>query len=1060
MVAKVSRGRGALALSVSLFAIAMANPAFGQTTPTPSLPSDTQAPGKNNAGEEPQEIVVTGSRIAQRGYDTVQPVLVLDSKQIEARGFTTLGQALSEQPAFGIADSSPVGGQSSLGPGQSFVNFFGLGSQRTLTLVNGRRFVGSNTAAIFGPTGSGGDQVDLNVIPTKLIDRVETVAVGGAPIYGSDAIAGTINVILKKNYQGVDLDAQYGISDRADAPEYRLRLLAGQNFAGGRGNITFAGEYNEAKGLLYTDRDLAGQGRYYDDPLDSNYPFKQQFYPDRRIPSTSEGGTPLVGSVMSQILGANVLLSPALQQAFFGGPFSEGVSGGVPYQALKFDQNGNLEPINFGTSTSVVNSSGGNGYSLTNLSNLLTNTKRYSAIMTGSFAFNDHLRLSAEGWYSHSEGTNLRDQPEYNGGLFGNPGDPSGQVVLSVNNPYLTPTARTAIINEINSNPLSDQNAFGVNQDYFFLDRANTDLTTGRVQGKVDIFRAVVALEGDFNVFGDKNWKWELAGNYGRSETKSEIPTINTQNFLNATGAITTANPNGIPCLAGLPSSGGPTITSTCAGLNLFGYGASSQAARNYVTMIATPDSVNEQKDFTASLTGALFKLPGGDFSFALGYEHREEHEKFDPSAAYLGAPDTDPTVDSNGDGNPTNDVTAYGQTVPFAPIDAGYHTNEVYGELQADLIGPEQHIPLVRTLELQGAVRYVNNSVNGGAVTYTGGGRWSPVNGLTVRGNFTHSIRSPSITENQNPAQSYFGFAVDPCDAKNVTSGPNPAARQKNCTAALTAAGLTPAQIADFGSLSNDRSFLQGVAGDASLKNEAANSFTVGGVIQPRFVRGLTVSADYVNIAVKNVITSQSSDDVLSACYDSASYPNNPFCARQVRDNTGQVSYLVTGYVNADQLHYRGIVAQGEYRTATGFLGANSSVGFGVSYQHLFELSSTTAGTKTKTAGNAGYSVDKGTLSVTYDNSGFEYFLQLAYLGPAAIDVNAAPDYYPQNHYNKVVFTNMAISYAVNKQFQFRLNVDNVFDTKPPFPSSGTSDVYFRGALGRYYHVGAAVHF
>ena len=299
--------------------------------------------------DESGDIIVTGSRIARRATDTVEPVLVLDSKAIDARGFSTLGQALSEQPAFGIADSSPVGAQSSFGPGQSFVNFFGLGSQRTLTLVNGRRFVGSNTSTIFGPTGSGGSQVDLNLIPTKLIDRVETIAVGGAPIYGSDAIAGTINVILKKSYQGIDLDAQYGISERGDAPDYRVRALAGMNFAGGRGNVTVAGEYNETKGLLYNDRSLPALGRYYDTRTTAGYPYTRELYTNRRLPSISENGIPLVGRIGYDFLGINIILPPRYQalygpytSAYLGAPpgtpFNIGVTGGIsPTTALRFD---------------------------------------------------------------------------------------------------------------------------------------------------------------------------------------------------------------------------------------------------------------------------------------------------------------------------------------------------------------------------------------------------------------------------------------------------------------------------------------------------------------------------------------------------------------------------------------------------------------------------------------------------------------------------------------------------------------------------------------------------
>ncbi|WP_404369999.1 TonB-dependent receptor domain-containing protein [Sphingomonas sp. MMS24-J45] len=1050
-----------LALSASAASLSIASAAFAQTAPAPTTP-----PAAASEPSEDNEIVVTGSRIARNGTDSVAPVLVLDGKAIELRGFSTLGQALSEQPAFGIADSSPVGGQSSFGPGQSFVNFFGLGSQRTLTIVNGRRFVGSNTSTIFGPTGSGGSQVDLNLIPTKLIDRVETVAVGGAPIYGSDAIAGTINVILKKDYKGLDLDAQYGISDRGDAPDYRFRILAGTNFADGRGNITFAGEYNESTGLLATDRELTGLGRYYDPRTTAGYPYTRELYTNRTLPGISESGIPLVGRIGSDFLGLNAILAPRYQTAYgnaylpllplygfnavpAGTPFNLGVTGGIsPTSALRFDNFGNLIPTDFGKSTSVTNSSGGNGYSLVNLSNLLTNTKRYSGILEGNYQITDGIHAFFEAWYTHSEGTNLRDQPEYNSGLFGSPGDLSsaGAYQISLNNPFLSAAARASIQQSILTNPLSDQNqGYVAAQNYFYLDRANTDLVTGRVKGKVDTYRAVVGLDGTFSVFADKPWKWEVSANYGRSETSSVQPVLNTQNLANAVDAVGSSAATAT-CRAGVVSSNAPTISNVCAPLNLFGSGVASQAARDYVTMLATPKSRNEQYDFVASLSGELFKLPGGKLSFAAGYEHRDEHSRFDPSAAFAGYFDT-----------ATQTQVGYGQSVPIAGINAGYNTDEVFGELEGDLIGPDNNIPLIRTLNFQLAGRYVNNSFNGDAFTWTAGGRWQPVKDFTFRGNFTHSIRSPSITEFANPAQSFFDFADDPCDPTLITQGPNPSVRARNCQAAFSALGVN---LATYTSLSADRSFRQATAGDSTLRNETADSVSIGGIFQPTFIPRLTISADYIDIRVKGVITSFGANDTLNACYDSASYPSNVYCGRIRRDASGQLSYIVQGYLNADQLRYRGIVGQGQYNVPTPFLGATSTLSLGVSYQHLFELSSTSGGTKTRTEGTAGYSKDKGVVTLSYTNGGAQFFAQASYLGPAKVDNYYAADY-QINHYNAVVFTNLGVTYELpNSSFAIRLNVDNVFDQAPPFPSTGASDVYFRGAMGRYYRVGVTTHF
>jgi iron complex outermembrane receptor protein len=164
------------------------------------------------------EVVVTGSRIKRAGFETLQPAMVVGADAIADRAIVNVADALKDVPAFGVPGGSPVGGQSALAVGQNFVNFFGLGSQRTLTLVDGRRFVPANTPAV-GTGISPGLQVDLNTIPAALIDRVETIAVGGAPVYGADAIAGTVNIIRKRNFEGFDAllhasDTEHGGGER------------------------------------------------------------------------------------------------------------------------------------------------------------------------------------------------------------------------------------------------------------------------------------------------------------------------------------------------------------------------------------------------------------------------------------------------------------------------------------------------------------------------------------------------------------------------------------------------------------------------------------------------------------------------------------------------------------------------------------------------------------------------------------------------------------------------------------------------------------------------------
>src|ERR1700733_853017 len=219
-VARYRVWRGVPALP-ALLALGMS--AQAQVTPKAAATEDSSL----------QEIIVTGSRIARPEFDNLEPTATVDSKTFDQRGYLDVGQALSELPAFGTQPSSSANTQTGFGIAQSFVDLYGLGSQRTLTLVNGRRFVSSSTASLANANansvvGGNGSQVDLNVIPTKLIDHVDTLSVGGAPIYGADAIAGVVNIILKKDYQGLDVDAQVGATGQGDAWNYRTRILAAE----------------------------------------------------------------------------------------------------------------------------------------------------------------------------------------------------------------------------------------------------------------------------------------------------------------------------------------------------------------------------------------------------------------------------------------------------------------------------------------------------------------------------------------------------------------------------------------------------------------------------------------------------------------------------------------------------------------------------------------------------------------------------------------------------------------------------------------------------------------
>ena len=1028
---------------------------------------DNALPEAGGTGEG--TIVVTGSRIQRPNFETLQPAVVINSAQIEARGFETLGQALNEQPSFGIPGASPVGaGQAgSFGSGQNFVNFLGLGSQRTLVLVNGRRFIGSNTASIFGPTAAG-LQVDLNSINTKLVERVETIAIGGAPIYGSDAIAGTINVILKRDYEGFEIDAQYGLAEEGDAPNWRLRGIWGTSFADGRGNVTISGEYNEGAGLVYNDRPLTRLGRFYGDCPEGSQ-FNQCLFDNRRIPAISESGIPTVGS---EFIGLNFPVSPEqMEFLIFGDPsLAFGVLDPSGNQ-VQFSPGGQFIPIDFGDPVGCIpcgdfniDFSGGNGFNIFNVLQLLTDTKRYNANILTQYNISDNVRLFAEGWYAYSKGTNLRNQPVYNSGLFDAAGTPDGPIIIDINNPFLTESQRELIQSNIDNNPLSDQNilcTLGIvcnylDQDFFYLTRANTDIITGRASTETDLFRGVLGVDGNVGLFG-REWTWEVVGNYGRSKTKGREPVLVQQNFENAVDAVLDENGN-IICRPGWENAPIETLSSTCAPLNLFGSGQMSQAALDYITTIADPTGINKQWVGTASMTGPVTSLPGGDLSVAFGVEARKESTDFDPGEFFFGFFDEE------------GERQQFGRSIPINPVEGSYHTKEAFAEIRAPIFGPSNNIPGMHSLELHGAARYVDHSSAGGDWTYTAEGRWAPIRDVAFRGNFTHAIRAPAITELFNPSSQFFGFAVDPCDADNLNSGPDPATRQANCAAA----GLPP----DFQSLSSQRSFHQAIAGNPDLANEQSDAWSVGVVLNPRFIPGLSISADYVDIKLEDAISSFSGTGVVTGCYDAPDFPDNQFCDRVERDESGQLSFIETSYFNAAEFHYQGILAALDYQRRTPFLGANSRIGINLTYQYLKTLEQrATAGAAPATLdGSLGYPHHSAVLNVNYRNGPFGWFSSFNYTGKVDQENDVEPDFREFNRLDDVVFVNTGISFdidnsgpglpllgkTVGKGMTFRFIVDNLFDTKPPFPVPAFGGVvtYFPGILGRYYRVGASIRF
>jgi Outer membrane cobalamin receptor protein len=969
----------------------------GVLTPGIAFAQETDTSAADDVAEA-DAIIVTGSRIKRSSVDTLEPTIILGSEAIENRGFTNAGDALRTIPAFGPPAGSGVGAQTgSFGSGQTFIDFFGLGSQRTLTLVNSRRFVSSNTTSIFGPVAAG-SQVDFNTLPTLAIDRIETVAVGGAPIYGSDAIAGTVNILLQQKYQGIKLDAQTGIADEGDAASYRLGILAGTSFGGGRGNVVGSFEWNRQDGLLYTDRKRTAAGLFYAAP-NTDSPFSQVLISDRRIPILSQYGAPTTEDIVPG----------------FGADIFDAAG-----NTLVFDVNGNLTPLDFGDRHGVTNSAGGNGLSLVPLTNLLSPTERYLGYVHADYEVTDNIRAVVDFNYARSKGTELRSQPVYNTWLFDDAGAPDGNLIIPLSNPFLSDAARQTIAAQLPAG-----------QDFFYLGRANTDLVSGLGSTTVELYRITGGFEGDFSI-GERSFDWEVIGNYGRSKTRGSSRELVQQNFENA--------------LAGCTGTSSPlqTISSTCVPFNPFGNQNGPEVA-DYITTVAHPTATNQQWVVTADVTGELFDTWAGGVGFAAGYEHRNEKAVFDPGVFFYGIPDpTDPTADRG----------QYGRTIPIDPVRGNYNTDEVFGELNVPLVSPEMGLSFLRSAELHAAGRYVDNSLAGGAFTWTAGGKLNFIEDFGIRGNFTKSIRSPAITELFNPTSAIFTTAEDPCDSRFINGGPNPSARAANCAAAGLPANFT-SNIVDFTSRGS-------LSGNTNLENETADSWTIGLILTPTALPGFALSVDWVNVSLKNAIVSLDADQTLAACYDATNFPSS-VCSQIDRDADGQVEFIRTGYANAASYKYKGLLADLTYVVDTPFLGAESSILLKGNYQYIDTLEQRVGqGDLDITRGSIGYSKHKGTASIAYKNGRFGAFTQVQYFGKAVVDANALPNTYEYPTRKAVAYVNSSVSFDVNERYTLRLVVDNVFDTNAPFPSpaGGGVSAYWDGIMGRYFKVGVSAKF
>lgn len=561
--------KGALLGSSALLWLACAQAASAQA----AGPAPAETTATNAAGSTIAEVVVTASRVSRAGYVAPTPTVVVGREQVEQRAATNVLEVLNEVPSF-KADTGPqTNGVRSLTPGATDVDLRGLGSLRTLVLVDGKRFVPQVPIALDAYA------VDLNQIPTILLDRTEVVTGGASAQWGSDAVAGVVNLILRKTFEGVEVEAQGGGSDYGDNRDVLVSGLAGTAFAGGKGHAELAVSYekNDGVGDEFTR------------------PFGRQGY---SIVSNLPGATP-----------TNLIL-PNVQ-------FSTLTPGGVitsgPLKGTQFLPGGLSAPLAYGSYVGASNMVGGGnqGNNIDHGPSIEPAVQRTDIYGRGSYDFNDQLSGYVEASYAYTQGVGhslpARDTtPDTI--CVGSPAAPCYGAV----NPFI-PAATLAAAQAAHATTLP-------------LGRADYDFGLPHSDARNQTDRIVAGLQGSFSAAGD--WKWDAAIEYGLNEYTDKIYLNRIHSNYNF--AVNAVNNNGqIVCAATVPGSAAYNPAAAgCVPIDLFGAGAPSAAAIAYVTGTTSSATRYDQTDLTFNLKGEPFHNWAGPVSVAFGAESRFEDQK------------------------------------------------------------------------------------------------------------------------------------------------------------------------------------------------------------------------------------------------------------------------------------------------------------------------------------------------------------------------------------------------------------------------------------------------
>jgi outer membrane receptor protein involved in Fe transport len=700
-----------------------------------NLASAQSAPRSAAAGSEQlQEVIITGSRVLTNGNQSPTPVTVVPVEDIMALQPTTISEALNTLPQFGGSQTSTSGPGSGIRNGSAaYITLRNAGDNHTLILYDGHRMLPA------APQESHSSDVDINLIPQILLQRVDIVTGGTSAVYGSDAISGVVNFITDTKFTGIKANASYGVSNYKDDRTTDAAVAYGQNLIGGRGHAEFSYEYRNDPGIL--------------DPANK---YQRPFF------AATFGGGGLGTAASPYTLTPNTRIGTTS----FGGKIVSATGAIAAWNNLNFTQNGTLVPFVNGTTVVGSTSLQGGGDGAYYYNSTIKSSLRYHKLF-GRFDYD--VNDSTHGYLQY--GWTTERSENYFQSITTN-------INIGLNNPYLdtvtvqSPTLTTAQFQSL----LAAQRVANPNGN-FRLSKFLLNAENQPIRNKMDFGMLLGGLDG---TIGKYNWDFHFGHSWANADIRN-LANLDQGRLFAATNTVRDASGN-IVCRA---ASLNPAY-SGCVPLNLLGPTSESAAAIAYITRQTRASTNVKLDELQTSLTGAPFSSWAGPVNTAISAEWHRTTYKLDSDATPGELADcngiqfatlTGAAVTGNCNGPNTNNPTLRWASNTLTPLNPGVSvsTTEVAAEANIPFLKDAR---FAKALDLDTAVRYTNYSTSGTAWTWKLGLNWQVNDQWRFRATRSRDIRAANLNELFSPpavnlVQNFQDFVVNGVGTTQVANVP-----------------------------------------------------------------------------------------------------------------------------------------------------------------------------------------------------------------------------------------------------------------------------------------------